>query len=263
MVKITMRPRSHHHIVPLFGCRNTAFSSPPAHHSGIRSKPPFEYLIPSDDFSAFGIDIFLHSGNEIALQFVFVFQIFTSNNTLTMFTGLPSGFRGLITSNVNIFARKKCYNFIQNVFQKLKSLFFRAKNIVKNTPTSLYFKRPSGARQLRIRSQSRYRMTRHLNFRNNRDVPLSGIGHHLFDVFLSEITSVANVVIFLVDILPYHRAVSISTNLCEFRIFFDFNPPPLIIRKMPMKRDRKSTRLNSSHVRISYAVFCLKKKNTD
>src|SRR5690554_7206567 len=26
------------------------------------------------------------------------------------------------------------------------------------------------------------------------------------------------------------------------------------------KLDRKSTRLNSSHVRISYAVFCLKKK---
>src|SRR3989442_9403533 len=28
-------------------------------------------------------------------------------------------------------------------------------------------------------------------------------------------------------------------------------------------RDRKSTRLNSSHVRISYAVFCLKKKKTN
>src|SRR3989442_9636079 len=27
-----------------------------------------------------------------------------------------------------------------------------------------------------------------------------------------------------------------------------------------VKGDRKSTRLNSSHVRISYAVFCLKKK---
>src|SRR5690349_23908755 len=27
--------------------------------------------------------------------------------------------------------------------------------------------------------------------------------------------------------------------------------------------DRKSTRLNSSHVEISYAVFCLKKKNKD
>src|SRR3712207_6920919 len=28
-----------------------------------------------------------------------------------------------------------------------------------------------------------------------------------------------------------------------------------------MKPDRKSTRLNSSHANISYAVFCLKKKN--
>src|SRR5690349_23563034 len=33
--------------------------------------------------------------------------------------------------------------------------------------------------------------------------------------------------------------------------------------KVSMRRrtDRKSTRLNSSHVEISYAVFCLKKKN--
>src|SRR5215475_15250316 len=30
--------------------------------------------------------------------------------------------------------------------------------------------------------------------------------------------------------------------------------------RAPPHRDRKSTRLNSSHVKISYAVFCLKKK---
>src|SRR3712207_8271040 len=29
---------------------------------------------------------------------------------------------------------------------------------------------------------------------------------------------------------------------------------------LPRLRDRKSTRLNSSHANISYAVFCLKKK---
>src|SRR2546430_9766839 len=29
---------------------------------------------------------------------------------------------------------------------------------------------------------------------------------------------------------------------------------------LPGRRDRKSTRLNSSHSQISYAVFCLKKK---
>src|SRR3989442_10848638 len=32
------------------------------------------------------------------------------------------------------------------------------------------------------------------------------------------------------------------------------------LRKDQIIIDRKSTRLNSSHVRISYAVFCLKKK---
>src|SRR5690625_2801961 len=37
-------------------------------------------------------------------------------------------------------------------------------------------------------------------------------------------------------------------------IFEDLPPPPEDIL------DRKSTRLNSSHVAISYAVFCLKKK---
>src|SRR5207249_8631624 len=31
----------------------------------------------------------------------------------------------------------------------------------------------------------------------------------------------------------------------------------------PSGPDRKSTRLNSSHVSISYAVFCLKKKNSE
>src|SRR5437660_6824525 len=44
---------------------------------------------------------------------------------------------------------------------------------------------------------------------------------------------------------------------------------PITIRRRPVKEifrkrryqtDRKSTRLNSSHVAISYAVFCLKKK---
>src|SRR3712207_7572550 len=30
----------------------------------------------------------------------------------------------------------------------------------------------------------------------------------------------------------------------------------------PQEPDRKSTRLNSSHANISYALFCLKKKNT-
>src|SRR5690606_41545668 len=37
--------------------------------------------------------------------------------------------------------------------------------------------------------------------------------------------------------------------------------PGLGLQCVPERGDRKSTRLNSSHVKISYAVFCLKKKN--
>src|SRR5256885_11881920 len=33
-------------------------------------------------------------------------------------------------------------------------------------------------------------------------------------------------------------------------------------RRLLQKTDRKSTRLNSSHLVISYAVFCMKKKKT-
>src|SRR5690554_7578303 len=38
-----------------------------------------------------------------------------------------------------------------------------------------------------------------------------------------------------------------------------FNSDSPYLERFPFE-DRKSTRLNSSHVRISYAVFCLKKK---
>src|SRR3712207_7785112 len=36
-----------------------------------------------------------------------------------------------------------------------------------------------------------------------------------------------------------------------------------IIGVLEKRKDRKSTRLNSSHANISYAVFCLKKKKTN
>src|SRR5436305_7297115 len=44
------------------------------------------------------------------------------------------------------------------------------------------------------------------------------------------------------------------------RVRRDVNAGHLCVRALVPERDRKSTRLNSSHVRISYAVFCLKKK---
>src|SRR5688572_31278253 len=44
--------------------------------------------------------------------------------------------------------------------------------------------------------------------------------------------------------------------------FVQIGPQPQFIQQLQFERDRKSTRLNSSHSQISYAVFCLKKKRS-
>src|SRR5690554_7128116 len=52
-----------------------------------------------------------------------------------------------------------------------------------------------------------------------------------------------------------HIHVRFSPAIHGLRHFWEAYPACL-----QLTSDRKSTRLNSSHVRISYAVFCLKKK---
>src|SRR5690625_6355788 len=52
----------------------------------------------------------------------------------------------------------------------------------------------------------------------------------------------------------------ISADLSHFHTRNTASISMSIVIKTPEEIDRKSTRLNSSHVAISYAVFCLKKK---
>src|SRR3712207_8964565 len=75
--------------------------------------------------------------------------------------------------------------------------------------------------------------------------------------------------------LSLHDALPISTTVAQAP---RFSPARLRVRSAPMtsaspavqrpsptstSADRKSTRLNSSHANISYAVFCLKKKKNN
>src|SRR3989442_3005073 len=55
----------------------------------------------------------------------------------------------------------------------------------------------------------------------------------------------------------------IFADLCPTSHHSMGHNPGAVLGDAPQDIDRKSTRLNSSHVRISYAVFCLKKKNRD
>src|SRR5699024_12850691 len=56
------------------------------------------------------------------------------------------------------------------------------------------------------------------------------------------------------------RPIRLLDNIHSAPYTFQRILAALFLRGMNPMRDRKSTRLNSSHVSISYAVFCLKKK---
>src|SRR5690625_7748066 len=58
--------------------------------------------------------------------------------------------------------------------------------------------------------------------------------------------------------LGVHKA-----DLLRYLLGEEFIDVSAIIETSAKEKDRKSTRLNSSHVAISYAVFCLKKKKIE
>src|SRR5437868_14003867 len=79
-------------------------------------------------------------------------------------------------------------------------------------------------------------------------LPISSLLFFFNDTATTEIYTLS-----LHDALPISRGVERLRRQLHARAV----PRP---RRSSLPRDRKSTRLNSSHVSISYAVFCLKKK---
>src|SRR3712207_7451805 len=73
----------------------------------------------------------------------------------------------------------------------------------------------------------------------------------LFRSFIATVGTIGVVTQFLRDhgFDPYQRGFSLFSKTGVELVYLYFQIP-----------DRKSTRLNSSHANISYAVFCLKKK---
>src|SRR2546422_2794237 len=61
----------------------------------------------------------------------------------------------------------------------------------------------------------------------------------------------------LIAFRQVHTIIELAVNNQQRRL-----PITYVVQRRPLfvQRDRKSTRLNSSHGYISYAVFCLKKK---
>src|SRR3989442_7592523 len=85
--------------------------------------------------------------------------------------------------------------------------------------------------------------------------------HHCFPFFFFNDTATTEIYT-----LSLHDALPISFDPYEVHVRYKYANPGALVQETGQRFwigvfvDRKSTRLNSSHVRISYAVFCLKKK---
>src|SRR5947207_12681920 len=79
----------------------------------------------------------------------------------------------------------------------------------------------------------------------------------LFSFFFNDTATTEIYTLSLHDALP----ILLRTLAVDLEEVTRLDPLPLEERRQG--EDRKSTRLNSSHTVISYAVFCLKKKKTE
>src|SRR5438477_5244323 len=88
---------------------------------------------------------------------------------------------------------------------------------------------------------------------------LSNVNSYLF--FFNDTATTEIYTLSLHDALPISLQIAVvQLGRQRRRRVEQFAVGPRVVREQ-LARDRKSTRLNSSHMSISYAVFCLKKKN--
>src|SRR3712207_6861779 len=71
-----------------------------------------------------------------------------------------------------------------------------------------------------------------------------------------------SVIVHLKGILVGLFAVDIDATVTYLQVVTLISTDGSLVNGDVIHGDRKSTRLNSSHANISYAVFCLKKKNS-
>ena len=99
VIEIAVAGGRHHGIVA--GLSGLSAAADPIHDSGVRGEAAFEDFAPADESATFGVDMLFDASDEIALEFVFVFQAFGFDACLAFGAGFPALFRSFIAADMN------------------------------------------------------------------------------------------------------------------------------------------------------------------
>src|SRR3712207_1787930 len=105
--------------------------------------------------------------------------------------------------------------------------------------------------------QDVYDHLRELAARNvSAEAEITFLGAGMYDTYVPAIVDMLTTRSeFLTPYTPYQPEISQG----GLQVMFEYQTAISELTGLPVSKDRKSTRLNSSHANISYAVFCLKK----
>ena len=244
IVEIQICVRSHDDIVSETCGFDSAFLSPPRHDDDTVSGFSFKDFIPADNLLAMGLQEFGHVFHDMPLQFLLlgggcvVFQSQFIGLGLAFRTILPSDFRTFVASDMYVRRREEFHDFGEHPVEEFENgVIAGTQYVIGNSPFRPYLVRSAGTSQFRISRKGSLHVTRKVDLRNDGDVSVRRIFYDFPDLLLSIIAAVRLAVILLGAVIQMSDKglVPHRTFFYEFRIAFDFHPPALVIRNVPVE----------------------------
>jgi len=228
--------RIHDHVVPLLRGRDAALHAAPRHHGRARRQAAFENFIPADQLALVLIEKRFDAAQKITLHCMFVLHAFALHQILHEGAFLPAPGRRLVAAEMDIAAGEQRDHFAQYAFEKLERRFVRAEHVVFDAPDSRDFERAGRTGEFRVCRERRLGMSRHFDLRQDRHLPLRGVGDDFAHLRLRVETAVRLAIAEVwIEVASEDRLLAERADLGQQRIPLDLDAPTLVLGQMPVK----------------------------
>src|SRR5207302_4589314 len=206
---------------------------------------------------------------EVGLQILVILHAVRVDERLDPQIGVPVLSIDLIPANVKVGVGEKLGHLVDELLEEFISPFLGGiSNGIRSLRIDLV--RTGVAGQFWISDKPRPTVAGRIELREDADAAIVRVGHKVAELALRIIHAIGSHLVQLRKALALDaKALVIGEVQVQNVQLYRRHPIHITFEHIERnevaadvdEQDRKSTRLNSSHVKISYAVFCLKKKN--